>query len=214
MRVAIVGAGGHGRVVYDCLQLLYGRDLEAAFFDDDYPRKCEVLGVPVVGLVAELCKDKSFTYAFVAIGDNHRRSELTHMLTKAGKSLLTLVHPHTAVSKYARLGVGTIAVAGTIVNAGAVVGKGVILNTHCSVGHDCVVEDFAQLAPGVNLGGRAIVEEGTFLGIGAKVAPEVRVGAWAVIGAGSVVLKDVPPRVFCHGVPARTVRELKEPRWT
>ena len=122
--------------------------------------------------------------------------------------LLTIIHPHTAISPQSTLGEGTIAVAGSVVNAGARVGRCAILNTLSSVGHDCVVEDYAQIAPGVNLGGGSVIGEGAFLGIGAKVGPLARIGAWSVVGAGSVVLKDLPARSYCCGTPARVVRML------
>lgn len=208
MKIAIVGAGGHGGAVFDCLSVLHGSALEATFYDDA-PQQRSVFGAPIAGPVSLLLADESIRLAFVAIGDNRRRQEVTHLLAKAGKSFVAILHPFTAISPRARVGVGTIAIAGTIVNAGARVGDGVILNTHSSVGHDCVVEDFAQVAPGVNLGGGAVIEEGAFLGIGAKVAPLVSIGAWSVVGAGSVVLDDLPPGCFAYGTPAKVIRTIE-----
>jgi len=207
LKVAILGAGGHGRVVYDCLRLVHGTEPDVVFYDDRRsasPRS--VFGCPVVGPIDAL-EDDDCTHVFVAIGENRRRREVVRRVLRAGRTALTLIHPWTAISPRAEIGRGTIAVAGTVVNAGAHVGDHVILNTHCSVGHDGRVEDFAQIAPGVNLGGGVIIGSGAFLGIGAKVAPEVRIGAWAVVGAGSIVLDDVPRNAFAYGAPARVVRK-------
>jgi len=113
------------------------------------------------------------------------------------------------ISPRATLQEGVIAIPGTVVNRDARVGRGVILNTLCSVGHDCSIGDFAQIAPGVNLGGAAVIGEGVFLGIGTKVVPEAQVGAWSIVGAGSVVLNDLPGGAFCHGSPARVIRPLR-----
>jgi UDP-perosamine 4-acetyltransferase len=208
MKIAIVGAGGHGGAVFDCLSVMHGSALEASFYDDA-PERRSVFGIPITGPVSLLLAEESIQHVFVAIGDNRRRQEVTRLLAKAGKSFVTIVHPFTAISPRAHIGTGTIAVAGTIANAGARVGDGVILNTHSSVGHDCIVEDFVQIAPGVNLGGGSIIEEGVFLGIGAKVAPLVSIGAWSVVGAGSVVLEDLPRGCFAYGVPAKVVRSIE-----
>ena len=54
------------------------------------------------------------------------------------------------------------------------------------------------------------IGEGCWLGAGVVVAPGVSVGDYAVIGAGSVVTKDVPPRVLAAGNPCRVLRELDE----
>jgi sugar O-acyltransferase (sialic acid O-acetyltransferase NeuD family) len=209
-RIAIVGAGGHGRVALDCLRVQSGDNLDLAFFDDRWQEICEADGVPVLGPVDALASAPKWDRVFVAVGDNAARRRIAEDLVSRGRHLICIVHPRATVSLRATVGEGTIAVAGSVVNAGARVGRCAILNTLSSVGHDCVVEDYAQIAPGVNLGGGAVIESGAFLGIGAKVAPLVRVGAWSVVGAGSIVLGDLPPRSFCYGTPARVVRPLTD----
>jgi acetyltransferase-like isoleucine patch superfamily enzyme len=49
---------------------------------------------------------------------------------------------------------------------------------------------------------------GCYLGAGAMILPGVTVGEKAVVGAGAVVTRDVPPGVLVAGVPARVVREI------
>lgn len=208
MGIGIVGAGGHGRVAYECLELAGQIEGAVAFFDDRWEEIGDVEGVTVLGPVADLAADSRFERVFVAIGDNAERRRITEELRRAGKSFVTIIHPRATISPRATVGEGTIAIPGTVINRDARVGAGVIMNTLCSVGHDCIVEDFAQIAPGVNLGGAAVIERGVFLGIGAKVVPEARVGAWSIVGAGSVVLRDLPPRSFCYGTPARAIRDL------
>lgn len=208
MRIAIVGAGGHGRVVVDCLRLRHGDSVALGLYDDRWREIGEVDGVPVLGSVDDLFASADWPTAFVAVGENAVRRAIAERIVTSGRRLATVVHPHTSISPRAEIGAGTIAVAGCVANAGARVGQGVILNTLSSVGHDGVVEDYAQIAPGVNLGGGSVIERGAFLGMGVKVVPLVRVGAWSIVGAGSVVLRDLPPRSFCYGTPARVIRPL------
>ncbi len=49
------------------------------------------------------------------------------------------------------------------------------------------------------------IESGVLLSAGAKVLGNIRVGVGSKVGAGSVVLKDVPPHTTVVGVPARVV---------
>lgn len=209
MGIAIVGAGGHGRVALECLQLSTGSLGDVVFFDDRWEEMKGIGDVSVLGPVTSLASDNRFESVFVGIGSNLARRRIMLELAVAGKQILTIVHPHTAISHRAHLQEGTIAIAGTVVNREARVGRGVILNTLCSVGHDCIVDDFAQISPGVNLGGAAVIGEGAFLGIGAKVVPQARIGAWSVVGAGSVVLDDLPGASYCYGTPARVIRHLR-----
>ncbi|MFI6430837.1 sugar O-acetyltransferase [Rhodococcus oryzae] len=53
-----------------------------------------------------------------------------------------------------------------------------------------------------------VIGDNVWLGGGVIVCPGVTIGDDAVIGAGSVVTKDVPPRVFAAGNPCRVIREL------
>ena len=54
------------------------------------------------------------------------------------------------------------------------------------------------------------IEEGAWIGAGAIILPGVTVGAWSVIGAGSVVTKDIPAGVVAYGNPCRVAREISK----
>ena len=208
MSVAIIGAGGHGLVAQECLELMHPEGIQTVFYDDRYPELQSMDGTPVVGTALDACDAAAPRNVFVAIGQNRTRLELTVRLLRAGKTLPTIVHPSCIVSPNCCMEAGSIVISGSAVNRGARIGRGVILNTLSSAGHDSRIGDFAQLGPGVNLGGGAIIGAGAFLGIGAKVVLNVSVGAWTVAGAGSVVLGDLPTRTFCSGTPARLFLDL------
>jgi serine acetyltransferase len=55
------------------------------------------------------------------------------------------------------------------------------------------------------------VESGSFVGIGATVIQNIRVGYEAVIGAGAVVIADVAPMTTVVGVPAREIKDIPDP---
>lgn len=55
-----------------------------------------------------------------------------------------------------------------------------------------------------------IIEDGAYIGTMAIIIGPVTIGKHAVVGAGSVVTKDVPPSTFVAGVPARIVRKFRD----
>ncbi len=81
-----------------------------------------------------------------------------------------------------------------------------IINTGITIDHDCKIGDFVHLAPGVNLAGGVLVEEGSFLGINSSVIPYKRIGKWVTVGAGGAVIQDVPEFTTVVGVPAKPIR--------
>jgi acetyltransferase-like isoleucine patch superfamily enzyme len=83
------------------------------------------------------------------------------------------------------------------------VGSDAWLMKHVHVGHDAIIGDRCELAPGVVVGGYAVLGDDVKVGINASVLPRVEVGAGARIGAGAVVTKDVPAGETWAGNPAR-----------
>jgi len=204
--IAIIGAGGHGKCVYECFYL-EGQEVFGFFDDDQGKQGLEVInGLRVLGRPEELEKHDQVDAVFIAIGDNRRRLELYACYKEKGYLLPSAVHKLAYQSSFAEVGAGNFLMGPAVINPGSRVGNCCIINTSATVGHDCLLEDGVQIGPGVNLAGGSILREGVFVGIGAKVAPEVTIGPWAVIGAGSVVLEDIPGGSFCCGSPARVVK--------
>ena len=95
------------------------------------------------------------------------------------------------------------------------IGSGVMLDhaTGIVVGETAVIEDDVSILHSVTLGGTGKVSgdrhpkirRGVLLAAGCKVIGNIEVGADAKVGAGSVVLEDVPANVTVAGVPARIV---------
>ena len=54
------------------------------------------------------------------------------------------------------------------------------------------------------------IEDGVFIGTGVTITPRVKIGKWSVIGAGSVILKDVPPYTVVVGNPQRIIKSLEK----
>lgn len=207
-KILILGAGGHGRVVLDIL--LQARRSEVVGFLDNNEaiRNRRVDGVPVRGTLAELATiytDTKASGVVVAIGDNGVRRGLAREIEQAGISLVNAIHPSATIASSATLGRNVVVAAGVVVCANCQIGDSVILNTGCIVDYQTMIGEGSHICPGVRLGGRVKVEPGVFVGIAATVVPRVTLGCEAIIGAGAVVLGDVPQLATMVGAPARAI---------
>lgn len=201
-RLAVLGAGGHGHVVADTAQAA-GWDA-ITMFDDQWPGIAPAQPWPVEGDTGRLIERLGeFDGALVAIGHCASRWALHERLRSAGARLVTIVHPGAHVSRHARVGAGSVLMAGAILQFGARVGEAVIVNTGATVDHDCVIEDGVHLCPGSHLGGRVHVGRLGWVGIGSSVRQGVRIGESVTIGAGAAVVDNLPDGITAVGVPAR-----------
>lgn len=115
---------------------------------------------------------------------------------------------------------------GVDIHPAARIGKGILIDhgTSVVIGETAVVEDNVSMLHEVTLGGTGKdhgdrhpkIRQGVLIGTGAKILGNVEVGEGAKVGAGSVVLEDVPPRCTVAGVPAKIVgrAECAEPALT
>lgn len=198
--VVVIGAGGHAKVVVSILQAA-GHTVAALYDDDARTWGRQVLGSTVRGPVTELGDNRH--RAVIGIGDNRIREQFSQRL--ASSEWATAVHPTAYVHPSVRLGPGAVVCAGAVIQPDATIGAHAIINTGVTVDHDCVIGDFAHLAPGTHLAGNVVVGRGVLLGVGCAVIPGCQIGDWATVGAGGVVVHDLPPGVTAVGVPARPV---------
>lgn len=202
-RLLLMGAGGHGKVVAEAA-VACGQWAEIAFLDGLYPGHSRALDWPVVGSDREAAVFLSdYPEIFVALGDNHLRTTKIADLVKVGFRIPVIVHPAAWVSPSAKLGDGTVVVAGAVVNAGANLGFGCIVNTGATVDHDCRLADGVHISPGAHVGGDSTIGAYTWIGIGAAIRHGIQIGARVIVGAGAAVVSDLPSDVVANGVPAR-----------
>lgn len=208
-QVVILGAGGHGRVVLDIL-MQAGNHRPVAFLDNNkrlHGRRID--GIPVRGGIDALStlRAEGVRQAIIAIGDNGVRRDIARIVESANFELINAIHPSARLANNVTLGRGIVIAAGATVCAHAQIGDYAILNTGCIVDHESMIGMATHVCPGVRLAGHVVVESGAFVGIGATVIQNVRIGFESIVGAGAVVIKDVPPLTTVVGVPAREIKD-------
>lgn len=206
--VYIIGAGGFGRETLNVYRDA-GREKEVAGFvvEDRYWERDQMVNGKPVFRWSEIAGWPREARFVAAIG-SAERGKLIDEAARLGFGFDTVIHPTVQSSPWVRFAEGCIVCAGNILTAQIEVGAHTIINLACTIGHDTTIGRLVTLSPGVNVSGRVTIEDAAFIGSGAVIIERVRIGTGAVIGAGSVVTKDIPPRVVAVGVPCRVVKQL------
>lgn len=195
-KLLLYGASGHGKVVAEIAE---ENGFQIDYFIDRDTSKLVVFNYEVRHILP-----KEPSQMIISIGNNAIRrtiiSELKNWIFPV------LIHPKANLSRRIKLGEGSVIMAGVTMNANVSIGNHCIINTNCSVDHDCVLEDFVHLSPNVALAGEVRIGEGSHIGIGASIIPGVNIGKWCTIGAGAVILHDVPDGATVVGNPGRKLK--------
>lgn len=209
MNVFFVGGTGQARLCHHILQKL-GHQAPYMFdrtkgmkppwdcflFDDEtlisqYAKRCE-------GFI-------------VCIGGEHgeRRAHYSEQLLELGLTPVSAVHPTAFLGETVGVGRGLQAMPHAVVNEFAQIGDWCILNTNCTVDHDCRIGNGVHIMGGASLAGEIVVEDFATIGTNATILPRLTIGRNSYVGAGAVVTKNVPENTVVVGVPARAMGSRK-----
>jgi sugar O-acyltransferase (sialic acid O-acetyltransferase NeuD family) len=204
--IIIVGAGGFGREVlqyiHDSFEI--GTTHTVKGFLDDSATSVEPASLNQVILgTTDSYEPARNDRLVIAVGKPELRRELACRLAARGAQFLSVIHPLAYVAGTAHLGEGCIVSPFATVGANATLGNHVVLTYYSSVGHDARVGDCSALSPYSVANGGSHLGEAVFLGTHATVNPLKRVGDSARVAAGSIVYRDVSPRMLALGNPAK-----------
>ena len=205
--VLIVGAGGLGRELLgwlrdspDC-----GTSGEPVGFLDDDPTVAERdLPLPWRGKIDDFSADGS-TMVVLALGNSAPRREVGQRLRELGAEFLTFVHPSVILGERVAIGEGSVICPRCVLTTDISLGQWCFLNLAVTVGHDVRMGDWVSVSSQVDLCGGVYVEDGAWMGSGARVIPSRVIGKDARVGAGSVVIRNVPAGATVFGNPAKRI---------
>ena len=109
-----------------------------------------------------------------------------------------IIGNHNTIREFVSLNPGTTG--GGMVTR---LGDGNLLMMHCHIAHDCILGSHNIIANGATLGGHVVIEDYVIVGGLVGIHQFTKVGQGAILGAGSMVSKDVPPYCNATGDRAR-----------
>lgn len=187
----VVGAGGHGQDIKALIEATTTHRF-VGFLDD------RATGADVIGRAHEpLRSDVNVVVAVNLPSERHRLARLVSACSRRA-----LVHPSAVVGPGCRLHPTSVVAAGAVLDRDVHLGPHVHVHTGATLTRT-KVGAYTTVCPGANVCGDVEIWPGCLIGAGAVITNLRTVGLAATVGAGAVVVDDVPPRATVVGVPAR-----------
>ena len=210
----ILGAGGFARETVWLVERINEKKPTnkwnlLGFLDDDqelWGKSPDKGQVKVLGPVDSCVDYKDALYVCAVGGARTRRKIIDRVKSLGVINFAILLDPDAILSGRVKVGEGSIICAHTIITVDVTIGEHVILNLDCTIGHDAVLHDFVTLYPSVNISGNTTLSECVEMGTGSQIIQGKSIGEEAIIGAGSVVVKDIPAKCTAVGAPAKPIK--------
>lgn len=214
--IVIIGAGGFGREVQWLLERINEQYCKEhgepewnilGYIDDGVKSGTQINDLPVLGTTDELADRNEVTAVACAIGSSKVRKRVIEKI-KRNKKLIypNLIDPSVLKSDRITWGEGNIICAGNILTVNITVENFCIINLDCTIGHDAILGSYTTIYPSVNVSGCVRTGECVELGTGVQVIQGREIGENTIIGAGAVVVKDIPQNCTAVGAPCQPIK--------
>lgn len=209
--LVIFGTGGHAREMHDLVMAVNQQRPIFNFlgFLDQLTTPLKKDTELILGDHTWL-RDKPKVRVVIAIGNAVSRLHVRNLISSVcSNKFQTLIHPTAYIGPSCKIGDGSMISAGAVLTCGVTIGEHVIVNIRASLSHEALVEDFVTIAPNATICGAVSIATGADIGASATIIQLKKIGAWSIVGAGTVVIKDVVENVTVVGNPARQIAERK-----
>ncbi len=205
-KIIIIGCGGHARSVIDSIESANEYEI-AGFVDIIKSDKTCYRNYKVIGTDDDYKDlfDSGIRYACMGIGylgKNSLRENLHNKLVSIGFDFPVIVDKTAAIASDAVIGEGSFIGKNSVVNSKAHIGKMTIINSGSIIEHDCVIDDYTHIAIGAALCGEAHIGRSCMIGSNATILQTLSITDNVIVGAGSVVTRNITNPGTYIGIPA------------
>lgn len=212
--IVLIGGGNQAHYTIDIINKERKYNI-VGIIDSIHNVGSDRFGYKVLGRQEDIIKLKeqyNIEGGIISIGDNWARYYVSSQIKKEipDFKFVNAIHPSVVIGDNVELGEGIVMMAGCIINPKSKIGDFTFFATGAQVDHDCNIENYSSISAGSITGGYVTLGEFSAITLGVTVVDRLKIGKNTVVGAGSLVLNDLPNNVLVYGNPAKIIKTRKE----
>tara|TARA_R110000772_G_scaffold8452_3_gene27969 strand:- start:111 stop:776 length:666 start_codon:yes stop_codon:yes gene_type:complete len=208
--IVLIGGGNQAHYTIDIINKEKKYNI-VGIIDSIHDISSDRFGYKILGRqedIVKLVDQYNIEGGVISIGDNWVRYYVSNQIKEQipNFKFVNAIHPSVIIGDNVELGEGIVMMAGCIINPKSTIGNFTFFATGAQVDHDCTIGDFASISAGSITGGYVNLGDFSAITLGVTVLDRLNIGKNTVVGAGSVLLKDLPDNVLAYGNPCIVIR--------
>ena len=188
-KIVLIGGGGHCRSVIDVIEQQAEFEI-AGIIDKPKFLDSKIFGYSVIGNDKDIeILAQKYDYALITVGQINSpniRIKLFNLVIKTGFKLPFIISPRAYLSKFSRVGKGTIIMHDAIVNANTIIGENCIINSKALIEHDCSISSHCHISTNVTINGNVKIGAKSFIGSNSTTKENISIKEDSFVIAGSL----------------------------
>ncbi|MCW1929100.1 acetyltransferase [Bhargavaea beijingensis] len=210
-KIVIYGSGGFAKEVAQLIEDINENKPiweVLGYIDDNIEMHGKIVNeLPILG-GREWFEEKSYISIALGIGSPKAKKSIVENLSLLSNSFAfpNIIHPTVKISKFNKMGIGNVICEGNVITTNISIKDFVTVNINSTIGHDTSIGSYSTILPNSSISGNVVFEEGVDFGTNATIIQGLTIGSNSIIGAGAVVVKDIPKNCTAVGMPAKPIK--------
>jgi len=189
-KIILIGAGGHAK---SCINLIEKNNEYKIVGLTDSKKNGYLLNYKILGdddiLNQKKFKNINLCLSFVSIFNIHLREKMYKKLKDKGFKFPRLISNDSSISKFSKIGSGTMIMGKTFINADASIGENCIINNNSLIEHDVKIGNNSHISTSVTVNGTCNIGSNCFIGSGTIIKNNIKIKNNTFIKMASIIKK-------------------------
>jgi len=215
-KIVILGAGASGMNIFQIITDINKTEFTwniLGYFVEGIVESETLFDLPIKNnLSSYKSKTNENIYVISAIGSPTNRERVMISAIDSGFIATSILHPSAQISEHSQIEEGAIICQNCVIQPFAIIKRFAYIHTGTVIGPEVEIEQAVTINSLCGISAKTTIHSHCYIGVGTQIIQGTTIEKESTIGAGSVVLSDIPNNVLVVGSPAKVKKENNPPQ--